>query len=237
MKNVRGVRQAFPVPQDTLHEAYADLGLRPSDLLQNDMVLLVEGATDVIFFEAVLEGFWRRQLPGVSIAVQQYGGDAAKGVISGRISIGNVTNLNPHVLWIRDRDAPPAGEAPRDTLRFKAAIESAGQKFFILGKREIEYYFPRAAIVAAQGADEGRKARAVACWSGDQQQKLSELASESDFQLPGGDVLRRALKEHLTEADLGDIAALLGSTLFPWRRAILGEDPSEVTGHPQAHDE
>jgi len=49
--NRQGHRKVTHVPGDAIHTLFSDLGIRPSDVFNTDICLLVEGASDVIFFE------------------------------------------------------------------------------------------------------------------------------------------------------------------------------------------
>ena len=60
VQNRLGKRDAFPLSQEKLYMIWADLGIRPGDLLQNDLVLLVEGKNDVIFFEHIIHNLYRK---------------------------------------------------------------------------------------------------------------------------------------------------------------------------------
>ena len=42
------------VPEDALYTLMGDLGIKPSDLFHQDLCILVEGASDVIFFEHII---------------------------------------------------------------------------------------------------------------------------------------------------------------------------------------
>jgi hypothetical protein len=59
IQNRKGQRSAVRVPEESLYTIWGDLGIRPGDLLQNDIVVLVEGQTEVIFFEHVLKELYR----------------------------------------------------------------------------------------------------------------------------------------------------------------------------------
>jgi len=51
-----------PVPKDAIHTLLSDLGIRPSDVFNQDICLLVEGSSDVIFFEHVIHNLYKKQL-------------------------------------------------------------------------------------------------------------------------------------------------------------------------------
>ena len=59
MHNQKGQRTALRIPVESLHTMWGDLGIRPVDLLQNDIIVLVEGQKDVIYFDYVLKELYR----------------------------------------------------------------------------------------------------------------------------------------------------------------------------------
>jgi hypothetical protein len=143
VENRGGQRSITHISDGQRHVLYGDLGLRPSDLLQNDICVIVEGPDDVTFFQYVIRELHQREFSGVTVGVTQYGGGAGSGPItSGSVTAANVSGGNPYTLWIRDRDAKQGDPPSRDTQRFVQALRSAGQKVHVLRKREIEFYIP-----------------------------------------------------------------------------------------------
>lgn len=224
MKNRAGVRAAERIPADAVHTLWGDLGVRPSDFLQADIVLMVEGQDDVLFWEHVLRALYARDFAGVSVSVVQYGGSAAAAIISGTLDFVNITAARGYVLWMRDRDAALGEEPSRDTRRFVNALENAGQQCWVGEKRELEYYFPDSLHVEAQQGDQGREAAVTAALAGDQKEKFANLARQAGFVHVKGKRLRELLPRHVTRATLdAEIRELVEKCLLCWKREILGE--------------
>lgn len=222
VRNRQGDRSVERIDDEALHLAWGELGLRPSDLLQNDVVLLVEGQDDVIFFETVVEKFWKKRIPELAIAVQQFGGGAADGSLKGRIDVEHMAPANPYVLWIRDRDAPPNQDPLQARRRFKKKIEESGQNCHILDRREIGYYLPEDLLREHQ-TDPSAADAALKALNGSQEEKLRDLARRDGFEIPGGRRLKELLDTHLREEHLGDIEDHFDQILRPWAKEILGE--------------
>lgn len=52
--NNKGIREVIPVKEDVVQTVISDLGIRPSDIFNHDICLLVEGASEVVFFEYII---------------------------------------------------------------------------------------------------------------------------------------------------------------------------------------
>lgn len=59
--NIKDRRSVERINTDTVHTLLGDLGLRPSDIFNSDICLLVEGPTDVIFFEHIISSLFEKQ--------------------------------------------------------------------------------------------------------------------------------------------------------------------------------
>lgn len=221
VKNANGTRAISPVNREALHSIYGDIGWRPSDLLQPDIVVLVEGRDDVVFFEKVAEEIWRPNLAGVSLTVQQYGGDAAAAIRKGAIDVSNIAAINSHALWIHDRDAKPDEEPSSTTRAFKTALEDKGQKVEILTRREIEFYLPEAALVELN-PDKDAQAAARAALQSDQGESMKKLRAKGNFNFPGGAQFAAALDNHWQEVDVTEFNAWLADYLQPMADEIKG---------------
>ncbi len=222
MQNKKGKRSAEPVSIDSLYTFWGDLGIRPGDLLQNDIVVLVEGQDDVIFFERVLE-LYREELHNIATAVVQYGGDAALAIIHNRIKVKNIVSGSSFHLWIRDRDNAPEESPETKSTKFKNALKKYNEKCHILKKREIEFYFPEDVHIEAQDGDRNKEKAVSEILNGDQCAKFKELASESQCAVARGNNLRKLLQKHLRRDNLDpEIRMLVEEILIPWRKEILG---------------
>jgi len=223
--NIRGKREALPVPNDAIHTLLSDLGIRPSDVFNKDICVLVEGATDVVFFEHIVHELYSHEFADVAIGVIQYGGSAAEGIVSGAIDVANITPAQKYTLWIRDRDAPPDEEPSENSTKFVNALKEHGLEAHIWEKREIEYYYPEEVMVAAQQGDEAREQAVRKILSGGQKEKFRDAAARDNVCVPTGKYLRKLLKKHLTDKSLLDqeIRTLIDTTLLTWKKEILGE--------------
>ena len=202
-----------------------DLGLRPSDVLNQDMCILVEGATDVIFFEHVIRILYADEFQKIAVAIIQYGGGAAEAIVSGSINVSNIVPAQRFTYWIRDRDAQPMLAPATSSTRFVNALTTGGMEAYVWNKREIEYYFPEPVVVAAQQGDGTKEQMALTILRGDQSEKFRVAAAPHAVCVPAGQYLKRLLKEHVTARTQLDqeIRNLVEQKLIPWRDQILGQ--------------
>ena len=223
--NTHGKREVLPVSNDAIHTLLSDLGIRPSDVFNKDICVLVEGATDVVFFEHILHELYSQEFAGIAIGVIQYGGSAADGIASGTIDVGNITPAQKYTLWIRDRDAPPDENPSGNSIKFVNALKKRGLEAYIWVKREIEYYYPEEVLVAAQQGDKVREQAVRRILTGDQKEKFRVAAARDNVCVPTGKSLRKLLKKYLTDKSLLDqeIRTLVDNTLLTWKKEILGE--------------
>ena len=234
VKNTKGRRDITKIPKDAIRTTLSDLGIRPSDLFNQDMCILVEGADDVIFFEHLVRTLYDDLFGKLAIGVQQYGGGAADGIISGSIDITNITPAQQYALWIRDRDARPTDRPSTHATQFKNALSRAQAFCHILERREIEFYYPEAVLREAQRSPE-HKARIVSILNGDQAKKFRHCARDEGLCLPRGKRLRNLLSQHLTSINqLSDeLRDLVEKTLRPWAIEICG-GPEDTTPNAPA---
>jgi predicted ATPase len=223
--NTKGQRSLVSVDKSAADTLLIDLGLRPGDVLNQDMCILVEGATDVIFFEHVMRVLYANDFQKVSVAILQYGGSAADGIISGSINVANIVPAQRFTYWVRDRDAEPTAQPSSNSTRFVSALRQAGMAARIWNKREIEYYFPESLLVAAQQGDAAKEQQVRGILGGPQSEKFRNAASPYGVCVPAGQNLRRLLKDHLVTKNQLDpeIREVVEQTLIPWRDQILGQ--------------
>lgn len=239
IQNRRGLRAAVHVPNESLYTVWGDLGIRPGDLLQNDIVVLVEGQSDVIFFEHVLKELYGEEFRDIAIAVVQYGGDAAAGITDGTISVQNLVPGKGFRLWIRDRDSSSKESPAPGSTKFKNALEKNGEMCHILEKRELEFYFPEDVHIEAQQGDGNREQAVQTILNGDQSAKFKKLAEESHCALAQGKTLRKLLRKHLRRDNIDpEMCRLVEEILVPWRKKILGvENNTKLTSEDIGREE
>lgn len=104
IRNSSGDRNVAPVPNDAIHTILSDLGLRPSDVFNQDICLMVEGASEIVFFEHIIRNLYHEGFEKIGIGILQYGGDAAGGIINGSIDVSNIVPAQNYTYWLRDRD-------------------------------------------------------------------------------------------------------------------------------------
>lgn len=222
--NREGDRSVLPVPGEAIHTLLSDLGIRPSDVFNQDICLMVEGASEVVFFEHVIRTLYEDAFANIGIAVLQYAGSAADGIISGHIDVSNIVPAQEYTYWIRDREKPPSGPPSSNATKFRNALDGQGLTCRILKKREIEYYYPESVLVAAQQGDKQKEEAVRQILQGDQSVKFRRAARPHEICVPSGKYLRRLLHKHLAEKSQLDqeIRDIVEDTLIPWKNQILG---------------
>ncbi|MCL5291484.1 MAG: AAA family ATPase [Actinobacteria bacterium] len=223
--NRKGNREVVQVPEEAIHTLLSDIGIRPSDFFNQDICLMVEGATDVIFFEHIIRELYAPEFDKVAIAVLQYAGGAAEGIVSGSIDVSNIVPAQKYTYWIRDRDAKPSENPHEQATKFINKLERACLECHILKNREVEYYFPEAVHIAAQDGNQEKADTTLSVLNGDQGMKYSKAVEGTGICIPSGKNLRNLLKEHLTAKEQlnEEIIEIVEGTLIPWKKEILGE--------------
>jgi hypothetical protein len=223
--NIKGAREVKPVPNDAIHTLLGDLGIRPSDVFNQDICLLVEGASEVVYFEHIIRTLYKDEFDKIAVGIQQYGGSAAEGILSGSIDVSNITPAQNYILWTHDRDASKVAAPSIQATKFKNAIEKLGFKCHIWNRREIEFYYPEAVHIAAQQGDKTKEETTCNILNGDQEIKYKTAAKGTGVCVPFGVYLRKLLAQHLTNKSQlpPEIRSLVESTLLPWKREILGQ--------------
>jgi predicted ATPase len=222
--NTKGRRQLLHVSKEAVHTILSDLGLRPSDIFNHDICLMVEGSSDVVFFEHIIRELYETDFGAAAVAVLQYGGSAAEPIISGTINVGNIVSAQRCTFWTRDRDAAPNELPSTPATKFKNAIESAGFPCHIWSRRELEYYFPEGVHIEAQQGDERREVATRVILCGTQEVKYREAAASASVTVPSGGYLRSLLRKHLTSKEQLDTEIrTIVERLLEWKRDIVGE--------------
>lgn len=225
MLNTKGKRQILKIDSEATHTVLSDLGIRPSDLFNQDICLLVEGASEVVFFEHIIRNLYKSDFEKIGVGIIQYGGGAADGIISGSISVSNIVSSQKYTLWLRDRDAPEGAQASAESTKFATALERENILCKILEKREIEYYYPEVVHIAAQDRNTDKEQATKAILVGNQSGKYRDLAKPSEICVPKGKFLKDLLQKHVTSKDqlAPEIRDYIETILIPWKKEILGE--------------
>jgi len=217
--NRKGQRRIISVPAHERRTILGDIGLRPSDVFNVDCCLLVEGPTDVIFFEHVIRVLYKDELDEIAVGIQQYGGDSAAGIVDGSIEVSNITTAGQFTYWIIDRDAKPSEQPAKRARDLAAALEKNGLPVHIWSRRELEYYFPEEVLVAAQDGIHDKEEKAKALLHSDQSEKFRTAASDAMICSPKRNFLKALLMEHLTDKSQLDneVRQIIEEVLVPWK--------------------
>lgn len=223
--NVKGKRITSKVPSDGIHVLMSDLGIRPSDVFNQDLCLLVEGPTDVVFFEHVIRSLYKTEFEKVAIGIIQYGGSSgASGISNGTIDVSNIVSAQKYTLWTHDRDARPTEPPAAAAVAFNAKLSTLGLESRVWNKRSIEWYYPEQVHVEAQGGDSSKEAATRAILNGDQSLSYKNAAGAVGVSVPGGKKLRGLLTGHLTHRDqLDQEIRDVVDKLVGWKKEIFGE--------------
>ena len=225
--NKKGKREISQISKDAVHTILSDLGLRASDIFNQDICILLEGQSDVIFFEHIIHELYKKEFNNIAVAILQYGGSAAEGIYKENIKISNIVPAQKYIFWIHDRDAKPSEKPASNVTKFKNSIEkNDGFKCYIWKKREIEYYYPECIHIKAQQNNEEKEEATLEILKSDQGQKYSKAAEGKNICVPKGNYLRKLLKKNLNSKDqLGEeIREIVETELIPWKKEILGEE-------------
>jgi len=162
----------------------------------------------------------------IGLAVLQYGGSSADGIVSGSINVSNIVPAQNYIYWVRDRDAPPGQQPASNSTRFKHALERQGHRCHILERREMEFYLPESVLVAAQQGDQRREDAVRRILQGDQSRKSRDAANDQGVCVPTGKYLRELLREHVQDATQipEEMSLIAKAVLIPWKKEILGEE-------------
>ena len=163
-----------------------DLGVRPSDLLQSNVVIWVEGPTDRMFLKKCLALRNSQWSEGLHYLIAFYGGALLSHLTAGEDAdqLVDLLRLCRNVVVVCDSDK----EKEEDTLslakeRVCQEVVSTGGLCWITAGREIENYFPDSVLARTY-------------------QRLLEL-EDVQIQLGKFGRLEKAIREHLDEPAQG----------------------------------
>lgn len=221
--NKKGVRSVVPVSKDSIHTLMSDIGIKPSDFLNKDICIMVEGQSDVIFFEHVIRTFFKDEFKNIHVGVIQYGGSAADGIIHNKIDISNLVSAQKYSYWIRDRDSRPEEEPNSNSKKFCNKIRKADNICQILKKREIEFYFPDEVLINAQKGNKENEKQILKIKYGDQKKKFRVEAK--GLCVPEGRFLKKLLENHMVKkSQIENELVIYLKTLVKWGEEIIGEE-------------
>jgi len=222
--NNKGARKVLKIPNDAVHTLWSDVGIRPSDIFNQDICLLVEGASEIVFFEHIIRTLYEKEFANIGVGILQYGGSAADGIINGHIDVSNIVAAQKYTYWLRDRDAPGGDIPSTSSTKFKNALYKQNIECRILQKREIEFYYPRDILISAQQGDSVKEKLVISILNGSQNEKFRTAASKGDICVPSGKYLRKLLKNHIKhKSQIGiEIRYIIERKLIPWVNEILG---------------
>lgn len=222
--NTKGKRVTSKVPTDGIHVLMSDLGIRPSDVFNQDICLLVEGSADVVFFEHVIRILYKPEFEKVAVGIIQYGGGSASGIVDETIDVSNIVPAQKYTLWTHDRDAKPSEPPDLAARDFNAKLLSLGIECRVWNKRSIEWYYPEQVHVDAQGGDPAKETVTRVILNGDQSIGYKKAAGAQGVYVPRGKRLRDLLTKHLTDpAQLDQEIRDVVDKLLGWKKEIFGE--------------
>lgn len=122
-------------------------GASPSDILQADMILYVEGPYDIGVFSEFIRKF--PELEHLNISIQQLGGDSMGNV---NVDPARMKENNPFSFAVVDSERRKAGGTIDDShYRFYQKCKKVGMYCLVLRKRAIENYFTANALKKTYG--------------------------------------------------------------------------------------
>jgi predicted ATPase len=159
LRMVDGVTIPTPMATDAHTLAIMDdLGIHPSDLLQANSVIWVEGPSDRIYLNHWLKLLAPEMTEGIDYAIMFYGGrllahlamepKQAEEVVSGFI---HLLRINQHSAIVIDSDRKTALSDPinKTKQRVVTECENSGQHAWVTDGREIENYLPASTVESA----------------------------------------------------------------------------------------
>lgn len=139
-----------------------DLGARPSDLLQTDFVVWVEGPSDRIYVRSWLSRVDHDLAEGMHYSVMFYGGKLLNSLDAGAAErdawkdsgddLISLFKINAHFCVLMDSDrVSEKGRANQTKYRIRRECEESGAMAWITDYRTIENYVPERALREAIG--------------------------------------------------------------------------------------
>lgn len=222
--NKAGKRSIVRIQKDAAYTALSDLGIKPSDLFNHDICLMVEGPSEVVFFEFIIRKLYKEKFDNIAIGIIQYGGANIDGIVKGTIDISNIVSSQKYTFWIRDRDSKPNDDPATSAKRLATKFTSLGLNHHIWSKREIEYYYPEVIHVKAQQGNSTKIGHTRRIFNGNQGRKYTSHASQYSVCVPTGKYLKQLLEENIIyKNQLNHEVRNVINKLIRWKKAINGE--------------
>lgn len=138
-------------------DALDDIGARPSDLLQSNYVIWVEGPSDRIYINYWLSVIAPELNEGTHYSVMIYGGKLLNACRADASDIENgpiaLFRINTHFCVIMDSDREKKGARLNTTkLRIREECTSSGNMSWVTDGRTIENYIPATTLREALNA-------------------------------------------------------------------------------------
>lgn len=155
VSKVHGISNAIQVTGVVdAREVLDDIGARPSDLLQSNYIIWVEGPSDRIYVNYWLSVVDSTLSEGVHYSVMIYGGKllnaCGAGASRGDDDVISLFRINTHFCVLMDSDQDENGAPLNSTkLRIGRECESSGNMSWVTDGRTIENYVPAETLGAA----------------------------------------------------------------------------------------
>ncbi len=131
---------------DERHSVCADLGYRPSDLVQTNCVIWVEGPSDRVYLKYWLNELNPSLVEGIHYSIMFYGGNLLRHLTANDPSVEefiSLRRLNRNVAIVMDSDRKKAGQNINSTKqRVRKELGQAPGFAWVTSCREIENYQP-----------------------------------------------------------------------------------------------
>ena len=134
-----------------LYEVLDDLDVRPSDILQANIVIWVEGPTDRLFLKRCFDLRGDNLTEGLQYQCAYYGGRLRSHcTFDGSPELCNLLRMSRNAAMICDSDATAEGdEIDGSKSRLRDECKAANGHYWVTDGREIENYFPDEVLTVA----------------------------------------------------------------------------------------
>ncbi len=135
-------RRVEKIHKESISTCLYDIGLKPSDLFNSDITLFVEGATDLVFYDYIINSLYKDEITPCRVNVLPLGGNSSITAIANKkIDINNIVNTSNKVFILLDGDLEENKLSSReDHEKIKEMIP---EHVYITKKTNLEAYFPQ----------------------------------------------------------------------------------------------